>query len=323
MKEVFLLETLKKQIETFISFCRVQKALSDKTRKAYHSDLKQLQSYLSRQNEKLEKKTLQKYFAFLHERYKPKTVRRKIASIRAFCSFLEDEKVLYPNPFSEMKIKLQVPQTLPRVIPLGEIQQILKAAYNRKRQQKLSVFQYKETLRDIAVLELLFATGMRVSEVCSLKKDSVDLESGEVRIFGKGSKERIVQVENVEVKKALKEYVGAFQKEIIQINCFFVNRRSRQLSEQSVREMINRYTKLAGIRRHITPHMFRHSFATLLLEEDVDIRYIQTLLGHSSISTTQIYTHVSSKKQRDILEQKHPRNKMKMENSGEDKSRII
>jgi integrase/recombinase XerD len=317
MKEVFLLEALKKQIETFISFCRVQKALSDKTLKAYHSDLKQLQSYLSRENEKLEKQTLQKYFAFLHERYKLKTIRRKIASIRAFCSFLEDEKVLYPNPFSEMKIKLQVPHTLPRVIPLDEIQQILKAAYNRKRQQKRSAFQYKETLRDIAVLELLFATGMRVSEVCSLKKDSVDLESGEVRIFGKGSKERIVQVENAEVKKALKEYVGAFQKEIIQINCFFVNRRSGQLSDQSVREMINRYTKLAGIRRHITPHMFRHSFATLLLEEDVDIRYIQTLLGHSSISTTQIYTHVSSKKQRDILEQKHPRNKMKMENSDE------
>ncbi len=126
----------------------------------------------------------------------------------------------------------------------------------------------------------------------------------------KAAKERIIQLGNQEVISALVLYQETFKKDIEICGYFFVNRLHHKLSDQSVRFMINHYAELAGISQHITPHMFRHSFATLLLEQDVDIRYIQRMLGHSSISTTEIYTHVSSTKQKDILTNKHPRNQM-------------
>lgn len=139
---------------------------------------------------------------------------------------------------------------------------------------------------------------------------SISVKEGVIKIFGKGAKERIIQVGNTDVLEAVTEYYTAFAESIEATGYFFINRLGYRLSEQSVRNMITRYTNLAEIELHITPHMFRHSFATLLLEEEVDIRYIQQLLGHSSITTTQIYTHVSSKKQREILVTKHPRNKI-------------
>ena len=154
---------------------------------------------------------------------------------------------------------------------------------------------------------------MRISELCSLKPSDIDLESSNILIYGKGSKERILQIGNPEVLAALSLYRETFSTDIAVCGYFFVNRLRQKLSDQSVRFMINRYAKLAGLSQHITPHMFRHSFATLLLEQDVDIRYIQKMLGHSSISTTEIYTHVSNTKQKDILVHKHPRNLMVMQ----------
>ena len=153
---------------------------------------------------------------------------------------------------------------------------------------------------------------MRISELCSLKPADIDLESKTILIYGKGSKERILQIGNGEVIAALSLYQDTFREDISICGYYFVNRRHNRLSDQSVRFMINRYAELAGIDQHLTPHMFRHSFATLLLEQDVDIRYIQRMLGHSSISTTEIYTHVSNVKQKDILYNKHPRNLMEV-----------
>ena len=209
-----------------------------------------------------------------------------------------------------MRIKLHEPFLLPRTISLENVDMILQCAYKQKQSSSSTPCQMRTSLRDIAVLELLFATGMRVSELCFLRKDSINLSSGEVKIYGKGSKERLIQIGNKDVLSAVSTYYSASSADIESSEWFFVNRLGQRLSDQSVRNMINRYTSLAGIEQHITPHMFRHAFATLLLEEDVDIRYIQQLLGHSSISTTQIYTHVTSKKQRDILTAKHPRNRI-------------
>lgn len=172
------------------------------------------------------------------------------------------------------------------------------------------MFQYQAELRDVAVLELIFATGIRISELCSLHTCDVDLAEGSIKIYGKGAKERLIQIGNNDVLKAVEIYQKAFEERIEKAGWFFVNRLGKQLSDQYVRNMIAKYCGMAGIQMHITPHMSRHSFATLLLEEDVDIRYIQQLLGHSSIVTTQIYTHVASKKQRDILTAKHPRNRI-------------
>lgn len=158
------------------------------------------------------------------------------------------------------------------------------------------------------MIELLFSTGMRISELCSLKPADIDMHGRSILISGKGSKERMIQIGNSSVAEILLEYTREYGREIGECGYFFVNRLNKRLSEQSVREMINKYTDMAGIELHITPHMFRHSFATYLLEADVDIRYIQEMLGHSSIKVTEIYTHVAMDKQKVILSTKHPRN---------------
>lgn len=157
------------------------------------------------------------------------------------------------------------------------------------------------------ILEMLYATGMRISELCSLKSEHFDYNDYIVKIYGKGAKERLIQICNENVQLLIDRYKLLVKPQ--ESLYYFTNRLHNRLSEQSVRNMINDYAKNAQISQHITPHMFRHSFATLLLEEDVDIRYIQQMLGHSSITTTQIYTHTSLSKQKAILSTKHPRNK--------------
>ena len=173
-------------------------------------------------------------------------------------------------------------------------------------------YQYKNTLRDIAVIELLFATGMRISELCSLSPVNVNLINRTVLIYGKGSKERIIQIGNDDVFQILCEYVREYQNEIGRTGHFFINHLGEPLSDQSVRRMIRKYTDAAAINLHITPHMFRHTFATALLDADVDIRYIQEMLGHSSINITEIYTHVTTAKQMSILSTKHPRKDLRV-----------
>lgn len=301
---------IKVLIAQYLSYCNLEKVLDSKTQKAYQIDLLQFADYILGRGSDLSKDSLQAYLSELHRQYKIKSVKRKIASLRAFLNYLVYEGILSDNPLNRMRIKLHEPFLLPRTIPLNTVDSILRCAYGQKQSACNTPYQMRTTLRDIAVLELLFATGIRVSELCFLRKESVDLSSGEIKIYGKGAKERLIQIGNNDVLSAVSSYYSLFSKDIERSGWFFVNRLGSRLSDQSVRNMINRYTYLAGIDQHITPHMFRHAFATLLLEEDVDIRYIQRLLGHSSISTTQIYTHVTSKKQRDILIAKHPRNKI-------------
>ena len=151
---------------------------------------------------------------------------------------------------------------------------------------------------------------MRVGEISKLKEESIDLESGMIYILGKGDKERNIQIVDENVLNLLKEYIVLRDKKEKSSNYFFRNERGARYTEQSIRCMIKKYTKEAGIHIRITPHMFRHSFATYLVEEGVDISCLRTLLGHSSIKTTQIYIYVAVKIQAEILKKKHPRNKM-------------
>lgn len=296
-------------INDYIEYCQFRKHLNPKTIKAYLIDLKQYQVFVSSSSTFLSKNTLNQFLTLLHKQYKPKTIKRKLASLKAFFHYLEYMDLLDENPFKKIDVRFREAKLLPKTIPFHSIQKILSTLYLQK-DQATSCYQLRCCLRDIAVIELLFATGMRISELCSLKPTDIDLESNTVLIYGKGSKERIVQIGNVEVRNALIAYQEEFQEDIDTCGFFFVNRLANKLSDQSVRLMIKHYCNLAGIEQHITPHMFRHSFATLLLEQDVDIRYIQQILGHSSISTTEIYTHVSSTKQKQILVNKHPRNFM-------------
>ena len=303
------MNTLKDYISEYLNYCEYRKQLNFKTIKAYKIDLNQYNSFCLDISDPFSKKAVDSYITELFKHYKSKSVKRKIASLKAFFHYLEYTEFLVQNPFDKLDVHFREAKLLPKTIPFHSIQKFLSVLYAQKM-QAVSTYQFKCCLRDIAVIELLFATGMRISELCSLKPSDIDLESNTVLIYGKGAKERILQLGNSEVISALATYQSTFKADISACGYFFVNKRKQKLSDQSVRFMINRYAALAGIEQHITPHMFRHSFATLLLEQDVDIRYIQKMLGHSSISTTEIYTHVSSAKQKDILVNKHPRNFM-------------
>lgn len=303
------MNTLKDYTSEYLNYCEYRKQLNFKTIKAYKIDLNQYNSFCLDISDPFSKKAVDSYITELFKHYKPKSVKRKIASLKAFFHYLEYTEFLAQNPFDKLDVYFREAKLLPKTISFHSIQKFLSVLYAQKM-QTVSAYQFKCCLRDIAVIELLFATGMRISELCSLKPSDIDLENNTVLIYGKGSKERILQFGNCEVISALATYQSTFKADISACGYFFVNKRKQKLSDQSVRFMINRYAALAGIEQHITPHMFRHSFATLLLEQDVDIRYIQKMLGHSSISTTEIYTHVSNAKQKDILVNKHPRNFM-------------
>ena len=300
---------LPSQMQRFLNHCKIRKDLNDKTIKAYKIDLRQFAQFT---DNKFSKDVICQYIDMLHEKYKPKTIKRKIASVKAFTHYLIIEEVIEINPFNKIDISFKEPTMLPKTIPLNVINSILAHTYDSLSQVKTE-YQKRCTTRDIAVLEILFATGARVSEICNLIPSSVDLTNHTIKIFGKGSKERMIQIENPDVLKALQEYYILFQEDIKSSGFFFVNKLHTRLTEQSVREIICKYTAMTEYDIHVTPHMFRHSFATLLLEEDVDIRYIQKLLGHSSIITTQIYTYVAMSKQKEILSTKHPRNRIKVD----------
>lgn len=305
------MDNLQNTIDNYLNFCQYQKRLDGKTLKAYRIDLGQFSSQLPISSFSLvTTELLETYISMLHKTYQPRTVKRKIASLKALFHYLEYKDIVPINPFHKIQVKFREPVILPKTIPLNTIESFLSTMY---QQQEVSntPFQKKCVLRDIAVIELLFATGMRISELCSLKPSDINLYNGDILIYGKGGKERRVQIGSNDVISILKKYQLEYQAEIQTCGYFFVNRLHQRLSEQSVREMINKYTSLAAIDLHITPHMFRHSFATCLLEADVDIRYIQEMLGHSSINVTQIYTHVAMAKQKDILTTKHPRKDFK------------
>lgn len=289
----------------FISYCMYHKKLSEKTIYAYKIDLIQYSFF----SDELSKQALWEYIEHLNKKYKPKTVKRKLATLKAFIHYLLLQDLIDFNPFDKIETSIREPLMLPKTIPLDVIEKILSFSYQQIAYAQTK-YQTKCSVRNAAILELLFATGARVAEICTLHNEDIDLLGGSVKFFGKGSKERVISIENLSVIRILKKNHLLFKKEIDNSGYFFVNKFGRRATEQSVRNMINSYCKQCGIEIHITPHMFRHSFATLLLEEDVDIRYIQRMLGHSSITTTQIYTHVTSSKQKEILKTKHPRNKL-------------
>ncbi|MCL3781901.1 integrase [Prolixibacteraceae bacterium JC049] len=303
--------------ESFLFHCKFEKGLSGKTIEAYTSDINQFIGFLNegaRSNEisKIDKLVLKEYLKRLSV-LKPKTIKRKVATLKALFNFLEFEDTIEVSPFRKMRIQIKEPQKLPTVLTITDIHKILKVAYQARRnvRQKES-YCYKEVTRDITILELLFATGIRVSELCDLQTKNIGVRFDYIIVKGKGDKERLIQICNNETRFILKEYKLLSRRENSNSTYFFINRFGNPISDQSVRFMIKKYGSIAGINKKITPHTFRHSFATLLLEAGVDLTYIQHLLGHSSITTTQIYTHVNMQKQKQILNAKHPRKKMSL-----------
>ena len=296
----------KEQVRRYLEYCKFRKELDWNTLKAYRIDLRQFFEYV--REDMPGKEGIEDYITELHRKYKQKTVKRKIASLKAFYNYLEEREIIEDNPFRKIKVKFKETVILPRIIPRQEIERLLNYMYAHEDKSKGKAYKY--WLRDTAVIETFFATGARVYEVSNIKADCVDLNTGLIRIMGKGGKERYVQIAAPEVLDILKRYYDSNIEAIRRSGYFFANSRGGRYTEQSIRLMLKKYTRLAGIERNITPHMFRHSFATYLIEEGVDVSCVQQILGHSSIRTTQIYIHVAAQKQAEILRELHPRNQM-------------
>lgn len=298
------MRSLSSLVADYLETGQYEKQLSPDTIKAYRIDLKQFLDFTK--GAWANKDTLDRYIKYLNQLFAPRSVKRKLASVRAFyhemvlCGELEE------NPFDKLHVRIHSPQQLPRIIPEQIVQALLQSAYDAYTPG------CREILRDIMVLELLFSTGLRVSELCALSRDTFLLSDSGLKLLvkGKGRKERMLQITTPELLQIANIYCDMFSKEIQEQGAILFNRRGRPLSPQSVRRIISKYLKQIDASRHVTPHMFRHTFATSLLEAGMDIRYIQSLLGHSSISTTQIYTHVTARQQTLLLAEKHPRGKM-------------
>ena len=294
----------KELVTKYLAACETQRNLSSKTLKAYRIDLQQFADFRD-ETCLFSRELILEYIETLNAKYKPRTVKRKIASIRAFLQHLEEKQIIEENPFKRLKLRMRAPKQLPRVIPLSLIEQMLRIAHQdivNMPCQKSDI-----AVRNALILEILFSTGIRVGELCGLSRLDVNVETGTLLIMGKGAKERLLQIGNDNVIKLLEEHCSRCS---YNSSALFVNRIGNPMSEQSVRTIVKTFARRTGTQIHITPHMFRHSFATALLEANVDIRYIQKLLGHSSIMTTQIYTAVSTAKQREVLVNCHPRNQM-------------
>lgn len=301
-------------IAQFIFHCEYEKNLSDKSIKAYKIDLQQFLAHTEKYDVrtidvKISKEIIKTFIQNLFQKnYKDKSIKRKIATLKSFFNYLENEEIIEDNPFRKLKFKIRESCRHPKTIALSDIKKLLKSMYEAKNTyQNTSSCSYKSLVRDILIIEFLFATGIRVAELCNITKHSLNIKNGSLTIIGKGNKERTVHFCKSQIIHILKEYISLFDGELKSSSHFFINRGGRQIYEQSVRFLIKKYSKNANIQLHITPHMFRHSMATLLLEGGVDIRYIQHILGHASISTTQIYTKVNPEQQKKILNTKHPR----------------
>lgn len=299
---------LEDKLAAYLEYCEYRKELDRKTLKAYRIDLRQYFECIC--VDEPDKEKIEEYVTHLHKSYKQKTVKRKIASIKAFYNYLEETEIIAESPFRKIKVKFKETVTLPRIIPREEIEKLLNHMYQCLNENDKA--SRKFMLRDVAVIEVFFATGARVYEISNIRDDSINLNTGLIRLMGKGGKERYVQISNTSILEVLKKYYDENEQSIKKSGYFFVNNRESRYTEQSIRLMLKKYTKQAGIERNITPHMFRHSFATYLIEEGVDVSCVQQILGHSSIKTTQIYIHIAAKKQAEILKELHPRNNMKI-----------
>ncbi len=295
-------------VDLFLEHCRYERKLSEYTVKAYRVDLQQFRTAMENVSihalDEVDREALRGYVIALNKAFMPRSVKRKLATLKVFFNYFVFDETLESSPFAKLRLKLPPVLSLPRTIPLPGLRAIFEAAY-----KELAVHGDRRRtaqLRDIAVLELLFETGMRVGELCRLTCGCVDLEARCVRIRGKGNRERMAPLCSAEAIVALEAYATE-RGERNAAAPFFENNGQQRISDQVVRHIVKKYARLAGLEEPITPHMFRHSVATLLLENGVDIRNIQRLLGHSSLTVTEIYTHVSQSAQREALITRHPR----------------
>ena len=296
--------TIKIAILNYLAQCTDIKKLEPLTIKAYTIDLNQFYNFVSLKVasiSELDKTLVQSYIEEISKKYAAKSLKRKIASVKAFFNYLEFEDLIVVTPFRKIRLNIKEPKRLPKSLSLFDMEKLLSFLYSQTHTKKIFI-------RNLAIFELMFATGIRVSELCNIKLSDIDFETQTLSIKGKGNKERLSVVNNPHVISSLNNYLSV--RPTTDSPFFFINRIGRQVSTQSVRFFIEALGKTV-LNKLVTPHMLRHTFATLLLEEGVDITYIKSFLGHASISTTQIYAASTTYKQRQILTALHPRNRIK------------
>lgn len=290
-------------VKEYLYFLDVEKGLAKNTLESYGRDLKSFFCFLSNSNctnpTNVSRTDIVSYLLHLQKNGKAvSTISRNLASIRSFYHFLIEEQVVKKDPCSDLESPRQE-KKLPEILTISEVDLLLS------QPNQLEV----TGIRDKAMLEVIYATGIRVSELVSLNKVDINIDSGYLRCRGKGNKERIVPLGKIAVKN-LYYYLEKSRPKLVKIEseeAFFVNHHGKRLTRQGFWKIIKKYAELAKIKRKITPHTLRHSFATHLLENGADLRSVQEMLGHADISTTQIYTHITRKKLRGVYEKTHPR----------------
>lgn len=307
------MHTVNSAIEWFLGHCAEHRKLSNHTLKAYRHDLELFRDFVSKASAELiisaiERNNVQKWMGSM-EGAKPRTVRRRLAAVKSMFASLERHGNLENSPLSGFRCEIKVGKTLPRTIARSTVKSLLRSPRELVSRDPVTKLR---RIQEIALIEMLFATGMRVSEVVSTDIAHVDLDRQVISVHGKGNREREIPIVCDAFRDALLQQMNERRRgEMGQNEPLFVNRRGARMSDQSVRAIVRRHAAQAGVRK-VTPHMLRHTVATLLLEEGVDLRHIQRLLGHSSITTTTIYVQVSERSQRQVLVRRHPRNKMKI-----------
>ena len=294
------------ELETFINYLSIERGLSGHTLTAYRNDISGLIDHLANEKPSIPvwadviESDIRTYLEDLESReYAPSTKSRKIASAKSFFKFMKEEGIIENNPLTEVR-QPRAGQSLPKALSIEDIDQLLEISGNARS---------AEESRDAAMVELMYAAGLRVSELVGLNIRDVDLDSGTVRTIGKGSKERIIPIYETAVD-SVAEYL-AYSRPTHSRNededALFLNRRGGRITRQGYWLRLNKLATRAGISSKITPHMLRHSFATHLLHGGASLRHVQELLGHSSIATTQIYTHLTNEHVRSEYAKAHPR----------------
>ena len=300
---------MKEEIDIFLTHLAVEEGFSENTREAYRNDLNQLAEFVGKEASKksimpswsgFSQQDMLGYLLNLKERgYAATTVARKVAAAKTFFSFLASEGRIKNNPTKNVGSP-KVGRSLPKPISISQVRRLLEQPAKRST---------PEAVRDRVMLELLYASGMRVSEIVSLNLGDVDTKEGYVRCFGKGHKERDIPIYE-QIARTLDAYIKETRPKLVRNpneQALFVNPRGERLTRQGLWQKLKDYAKAAELDIEITPHTLRHSFATHMLSGGADLRAVQELLGHANISTTQIYTHLTSEHVRRTYDKSHPR----------------
>ena len=302
---------MKEEIEQFLTYLSVEKGFSDNTVAAYHNDLSQLNDFATRDAAKrgltpswssFTRQAMLSYMLNLKERnYADTTMARKVAAAKSFFGFMVAEGKIRDNPTDNVGSP-NIGRSLPKPISISQVRLLLEQPARLNK---------PDAKRDSAMLSLLYASGMRVSELVSLNLGDVDTSGDFVRCFGKGHKERLIPIYR-NASLAVEEYINENRPKLARRGdekALFLNRRGDRLTRQGFWQILKEYAEKAGLEREITPHTLRHSFATHMLSGGADLRSVQELLGHANISTTQVYTHLTSEHVRRTYEKSHPRAK--------------